>query len=80
MNSDELYVLVKTSIVLYFVALVCNKFKFRCISLSCMKCSVLYSLGSPSCELLVCYHPVSVALIGTLPEEPRLECQWISVA
>ena len=70
--NNELWrtLLVKTSVVLYFVALVCNKFKFRCISQSCMKCHVLYSLGSPSCELFVMI-PVSVALIGTLPMEPR---------
>ena len=34
-----------------------------------MKCSVLYSLGLPSCELVFVSVPDSVALIETLLEE-----------
>ena len=75
--NNELWwtVLVKTSVVLYSASPVCNKFKFHCTSLSCKKYYVLYSLGSPSCELLFVSIPVSVALIETLLEE--LSCSAV---
>ena len=75
--NNELWwtVWVKTSVVLYSASPVCNKFKFHCTSLSCKKYYVLYSLGSPSCELLFVSIPVSVALIETLLEE--LSCSAV---
>ena len=43
----------KTSVVLSSLLseLVCNIFKFPCKTLWCMKCMLLYSLDSPSCEV-----------------------------
>ena len=43
----------KTSVVLLSLLseLVCNNFKFRCKTLWCMKCVLLYSRDSPSCEV-----------------------------
>ena len=43
----------KTSVVRLFLLseLVCNNFKFRCKTLWCMKCVLLYSLDSSSCEV-----------------------------